>query len=670
MDELLRAWETTFGCSTLPFGVAEVLLDDRGRPYDFAYRYINAAAASLTGHVAEDLLGEEAYALWGGDPIWLDHFYEAAYEGRASEFEAPSEMLQQFFRAEVFPISEGLCGFTIHDVTDWILPAQRSMEKAAAGLFFYDMRYRQMLLTEQAREQSGVDSNYISLTEFINLTFGSTLSEEVRQKMKAFLERREAFYQEGRLPNGRWLRMSLDHTDRSERFAFGFLEDFTRTKLAEERSEQYIDIIDSLGAENFALYLVDLETQELEVYRRGEDTTAEFALASAEEGDYPAAMERYIDTFVVAEDRSRVRAEIGGEALWRRLEAGENDFSVGYRRLFGDEEQYVELRIIRLPQRDSKVILAARNVTGEMREQLRQKVALQNALDLAEHASQAKSTFLTNMSHDFRTPMNSISGFASIALDHLNDTDRVRDCLRKIMLSSDHLLSLVNDILDVSRIESGKMSFNEDIVSLPDAVIEVQGMFGEKAAASGVDLTIDVDNVAHPQVVTDPLRLNQILVNTVGNAVKFTPSGGACHRGAHRACRRAPRLRRLSLDRERHRLRHDAGVPRSHLSALRARWPRVRQQDRGHGAGHDHHQEPRRPYGRRDSGGKRRGPRLDVRHHAAAARGRRRRAGRGPRESGGGRAVPARFYRLQGARGGRRRSVPRDSGGDSEGLRL
>lgn len=179
-------------------------------------------------------------------------------------------------------------------------------------------------------------------------------------------------------------------------------------------------------------------------------------------------------------------------------------------------------------------------------------MALQNALDLAEHASQAKSTFLTNMSHDFRTPMNSISGFASIALDHLNDTDRVRDCLRKIMLSSDHLLSLVNDILDVSRIESGKMSFNEDIVSLPDAVIEVQGMFGEKAAASGVDLTIDVDNVAHPQVVTDPLRLNQILVNTVGNAVKFTPSGGLVT-VALTELSDAPRgLRRLSLDRERH----------------------------------------------------------------------------------------------------------------------
>ncbi|MFR5828070.1 MAG: hypothetical protein ACLUE1_02925 [Adlercreutzia equolifaciens] len=286
MDELLRAWETTFGCSTLPFGVAEVLLDDRGRPYDFAYRYINAAAASLTGHVAEDLLGEEAYALWGGDPIWLDHFYEAAYEGRASEFEAPSEMLQQFFRAEVFPISEGLCGFTIHDVTDWILPAQRSMEKAAAGLFFYDMRYCQMLLTEQAREQSGVDSNYISLTEFVGLTFGSTLSEEVRQKMKAFLERREAFTR-----RDAFQRPVAAHEPRSYRplraIRLRLFEDFTRTKLAEERSEQYIDIIDSLGAENFALYLVDLETQELEVYRRGEEMTAEFAWPARKRATIP-----------------------------------------------------------------------------------------------------------------------------------------------------------------------------------------------------------------------------------------------------------------------------------------------------------------------------------------------------------------------------------------------
>lgn len=110
MDELLRAWETTFGCSTLPFGVAEVLLDDRGRPYDFAYRYINAAAASLTGHVAEDLLGEEAYALWGGDPIWLDHFYEAAYEGRASEFEAPSEMLRSSSAPRCSPFPRGCAG--------------------------------------------------------------------------------------------------------------------------------------------------------------------------------------------------------------------------------------------------------------------------------------------------------------------------------------------------------------------------------------------------------------------------------------------------------------------------------------------------------------------------------------------------------------------------------
>ncbi len=526
MDEMLKVWATTFDRSPQPFGVAEVLLDEAGQPYDAVYRYLNPAMAAITGHTADDLTGVGMYTIWGGDPIWLDHFYEAAYEGRSVEFETLSDMLQQFFRAEVFPVGEGLCGLTLQDVTSWLVPAQRALDKASAGLFFYDMRYRQMLLTDSAREQSGIDVDFISLEEFIERTFGPAAGDELRRRMENFRDDQASLYQEGRLSDGRWLRISLDHTGRSERFAYGFLEDFTRTKHAEQRSEQYVEVIDSLGAENFALYLVDLDTNEMEIYRRGENDTAEFALASEREGNYPEAMARYIDTFVVEEDRARVRAEVGPEVLWRRLEDGEADFSVGYRRLFGSEEQYVELCVIRLPHNDSKVILAARNVTGEMREQLSQKVALQNALDLAEHASQAKSTFLTNMSHDFRTPMNSISGFASIALDHLNDTDRVRDCLRKIMLSSDHLLSLVNDILDVSRIESGKMSFNEDIVDLPAAVDEVQAMFGEKAAACGIDLAVEVGRLDHPQVVTDPLRLNQILVNTVGNAVKFTREGG------------------------------------------------------------------------------------------------------------------------------------------------
>ncbi len=526
MDEMLKVWATTFDRSPQPFGVAEVLLDEAGQPYDAVYRYLNPAMAAITGHTADDLTGVGMYTIWGGDPIWLDHFYEAAYEGRSVEFETLSDMLQQFFRAEVFPVGEGLCGLTLQDVTSWLVPAQRALDKASAGLFFYDMRYRQMLLTDSAREQSGIDVDFISLEEFIERTFGPAAGDELRRRMENFRDDQASLYQEGRLSDGRWLRISLDHTGRSERFAYGFLEDFTRTKHAEQRSEQYVEVIDSLGAENFALYLVDLDTNEMEIYRRGENDTAEFALASEREGNYPEAMARYIDTFVVEEDRARVRAEVGPDALWRRLAEGDADFSVGYRRLFGDEEQYVELRIIRLPRPSSKVILAARNVTAEMREQLLQKLALQNALDLAEHASQAKSTFLTNMSHDFRTPMNSISGFASIALDHLNDTDRVRDCLRKIMLSSDHLLSLVNDILDVSRIESGKMSFNEDIVDLPAAVDEVQAMFGEKAAACGIDLAVEVGRLDHPQVVTDPLRLNQILVNTVGNAVKFTREGG------------------------------------------------------------------------------------------------------------------------------------------------
>ncbi len=526
MDEMLKVWATTFDRSPQPFGVAEVLLDEAGQPYDAVYRYLNPAMAAITGHTADDLTGVGMYTIWGGDPIWLDHFYEAAYEGRSVEFETLSDMLQQFFRAEVFPVGEGLCGLTLQDVTSWLVPAQRALDKASAGLFFYDMRYRQMLLTDSAREQSGIDVDFISLEEFIERTFGPAAGDELRRRMENFRDDQASLYQEGRLSDGRWLRISLDHTGRSERFAYGFLEDFTRTKHAEQRSEQYVEVIDSLGAENFALYLVDLDTNEMEIYRRGENDTAEFALASEREGNYPEAMARYIDTFVVEEDRARVRAEVGPEVLWRRLEDGEADFSVGYRRLFGSEEQYVELRVIRLPHNDSKVILAARNVTGEMREQLSQKVALQNALDLAEHASQAKSTFLTNMSHDIRTPMNSIMGLTAIASMYLDDPERVKDCLTKITTSSRHLLGLINEVLDMAKIESGNLGLSEEDFDLPETVESLMSIMTPQINDKKLNLKAEIADIQHEHVVGDPMRLQQVFVNIMGNSVKFTPEGG------------------------------------------------------------------------------------------------------------------------------------------------
>lgn len=162
----------------------------------------------------------------------------------------------------------------------------------------------------------------------------------------------------------------------------------------------------------------------------------------------------------------------------------------------------------------------------QMRLLRRQKAALEDALTLAEHGSRAKSTFLTNMSHDFRTPMNSISGFAGIALAHLDEPERVRDCLNKIIRSSGHLLNLVNDILDMSRIESGKVVLEERPIDLVDMLQGMEVMFSDQAAERGMAFAVSADEVRDRRVMVDELRLNQIMVNIIGNAFKFTPDGG------------------------------------------------------------------------------------------------------------------------------------------------
>lgn len=102
MEEMLKVWKATFDRSPLPFGVVEVMLDENNRPYDAVYRYLNPPMAAITNHTPDDLMGIGVYALWGGDPIWLDHFYEAACRGRSTEFETLSDMLQQFSALRCF----------------------------------------------------------------------------------------------------------------------------------------------------------------------------------------------------------------------------------------------------------------------------------------------------------------------------------------------------------------------------------------------------------------------------------------------------------------------------------------------------------------------------------------------------------------------------------------
>ena len=177
--------------------------------------------------------------------------------------------------------------------------------------------------------------------------------------------------------------------------------------------------------------------------------------------------------------------------------------------------------------------------------------ALSEAVRTAETANRAKSAFLSNMSHDIRTPMNAIIGFATLAAGNVEDKERVRDYLDKILASGNHLLSLINDILDMSRIESGKIHLEETEVNLSEVLHNLKSIVSGQVRAKRLELSMDAINVSDEDVYCDKTRLNQVLLNLMSNAIKFTLRAGRCrcssgnfqaHRAAEPCMRSALRI--------------------------------------------------------------------------------------------------------------------------------
>ena len=169
------------------------------------------------------------------------------------------------------------------------------------------------------------------------------------------------------------------------------------------------------------------------------------------------------------------------------------------------------------------ILLLARDA----RRNKRQREALKEALVATEEANSAKTAFLNSMSHDIRTPMNAIVGFTALAQDHIDDKEQVQDYLEKISISSQHLLSLINDVLDMSRIESGKMTLEEVQVNLSELIHDLQTITQANVDEKKLEFSVDMRAVTHKTIITDKLRLNQVLLNIVSNAIKFTPEGGS-----------------------------------------------------------------------------------------------------------------------------------------------
>lgn len=240
-----------------------------------------------------------------------------------------------------------------------------------------------------------------------------------------------------------------------------------------------------------------------------------------------ADMERYINMCVHKEDRELFRQFVSRKNLENIL-SEKLICSLNYRILRNGQTLYAQIKASRAGEwnKTHDVVIGLRSIDEETREDRERNALLEAALAQANRANKAKSTFLSNMSHDIRTPMNAIIGFTTLALTRIDRKDQVEEYLKKIMTSGNHLLSLINDVLDMSHIESGKIRLEEDECNLTDILNNLRHIIQDNADAKRQTLCFDMENVVHENVLCDRLRLNQVMLNLLSNAVKYTGAGG------------------------------------------------------------------------------------------------------------------------------------------------
>ena len=329
------------------------------------------------------------------------------------------------------------------------------------------------------------------------------------------------------------------HSDIYGDVFYVFVEDATERHRTAQLAQERLEALEALEHETTALKLVH------EILRSGM-WTMEFdpqgqmvsvfwsqqfraMIGYHDEQDFPNVLSSWSD-LLHPEDRDRVLKQ-----YYATIDdyTGKSLYDAEYRLLTKDRGYRWFRATGKLSRREDGtpityvgmfVDITTRKETAEKLEE--QHRLLEEALDKAQRASHAKSAFLNNMSHDIRTPMNAIIGFTNLAVSHLSDKELARDYLNKIKAASDHLLSLINDVLDMSRIESNKVVIEETPCSLPQILRSLQAMIQADLEFKELHFHMDDSALVHPYVLCDQLRLNQVLLNTLSNALKFTPAGG------------------------------------------------------------------------------------------------------------------------------------------------
>ncbi len=405
------------------------------------------------------------------------------------------------------------------------------------GVLCHTVDGRQILsINRAALKILGYESQEELMAEGFNMVAASVVEEE-RAKLQESIEKLK---KEGdsvsleyrvRHKDGEVLHVMGNvklQKENGELFYQRFLLDCTAQKQQEKKRERHQkELIQALGIDYNVVCFYDLDTG-MGFQLRNEDNNGQAASLYEGEISLAESMEAYIQNFVHEDDREMLRQASEREKLKREL-AEKGLYYVNYRIVENGEIKYFQMKVVRIGtwERDHGIVLGFHSVDEETRDEMEKKSLLEDALLQANRASKAKSVFLSNMSHDIRTPMNAIVGFTNLAIAHIDHKEQVEEYLKKIMTSGNHLLSLINDILDMSRIESGKIHLEEKPNSLPDILHGLRNILQADVNAKQLELHIDTVDVLDEEIYCDKLRLNQVLLNLLSNSVKYTGAGGS-----------------------------------------------------------------------------------------------------------------------------------------------